>query len=222
MQWAAAVAVATALVASQGANGATGQQSDALDVQIAEQQAQSKRMLEPPLYRASSGAATRGQPNRPSLVVWDGCGQRLYTEAELRQMLAPQFVRYPGRGAAGPWDVDLSKEYANPMDLLSQLGEARAFQYAQLKYANDPEMLKAYLNALNGATGRATLEAGPAEGQVRLVNGDNAILPGQGIAATLDTAGLNAEVARRLAAQQAEQRAYESDPRAVQRCRQHR
>ena len=208
MKRAAAVALAGVLIASQGANVAAGPQSDALPVQIAAQQVQSDLSS-----RTSSADATQSRAIHPLRVAWEGCGSRPYTEAELRQLLAPQFTRY-----VGPWDVDLSRNYANPMDLLSQLGEARAYQYAQLKYANDPEMLKAYLTALNGATGRSALEFGPTEGQVRQVEGGSAIQPGQVPTAMLDIAGLDAEVARRLAAQRAEQEAYQRNPG----CRQHR
>lgn len=212
MKRATAVVAAGLLIASQCANGAAGPQSDARRVQVAAQQAPFELSS-----RSSPGAVTQGTPIQPLRVAWEECAGRPYSEEELRQMLAPRFTRH-----VGPRDVDLSRNYANPMDLLSQVGEARAYLYAQLKYANDPEMLKAYLSALNSATGRSALEYSPAEGQVRQVDGGTAVRPGEVPTAILDVAGLDAEVARRLAAQRAQQGAYGRNPGNAANCRPYR
>jgi len=142
-------------------------------------------------------------------------GQKFYTEAELREQLTPQFTTYTGsngQALGSPTaNVDTSVNYANPMATLAALGEAGAYQYATKKFANDPGTLNAYLTALNltgQRSGRQQLSG--AEGDFGIINGNGAILPGQGISGSLDTAGLDAEVAKRLAAQEQARKDYEA------------
>lgn len=223
MSWGAvAVGVGGAVIGGMASNSAAKKAANAQETASREANELQRYMYDRNVELSMPGI-TAGNLARDSLLYRLGLastpgagsnGQKYYTEAELREQLTPQFTTYSGQyGSLGApsKNVDLSKNYSNPTELLADLGDAGAYQYATKKFANDPGTLNAYLTALNLSTQRSgRQQLSGAEGDFGIINGDGAVLPGQGISGSLDTAGLDAEVAKRLAAQEQAKKDYEA------------
>lgn len=111
MPWAAAGAVAGALITANGAKRAASGQSDAAYAEIEAQERQAAQMRADLAPWTSSGAAAQSRLNQ-LLGISGGGGSggsgRMYSEAELREQLAPQFTRTSQQVTSGGGSIPIT------------------------------------------------------------------------------------------------------------------
>lgn len=195
MPWAAAGAIGGALITAGAAGDAADKQSDS-----AQQSTQMQMMMAAQQRQDLMSwmqAGTTAQNRLSQYLGLGGVGTNGVTSMglatglkpdEVRQQLLSRFTKQPAAGAG-------SQAYANGNDAVNALGAAGASSYFQ----NQGEQ--------NGRNSLASLWTSP-DSQ----SGGVAAAPNQGPASTIDEDGLNAEIAKYYAEQDAQNKALQADP----------